>query len=1215
MRRLHVLRSGGRGKRARLLLTLVVSFLVAASLVLAGPAAPAGASSGTIVPGGSPVTVSVTTAGQTGVVTFTGMAGETLSLRAANWTFPADGGTTLQVEGGTSQPIGPTGTLNGTGVVTLEPIVLPSAGQYSVVIDPSGLGDVGSVQLTLTDIGSVTPGGAAVTVSVGTAGQVGAVSFQGTAGELVGVQVDNSTFPSDSLTTLAITDSSGAPQSSVVYLNGGSSPFLGPVKLAQAGIYVIMVDPTNGTDTGSAQLTLTASADTTGSITPNGPAVTAAITVPGQRDILTFTAAAGQEFGIQASDSTFPSGATAPRFYIADSSGQEVGGDNYIYDPPVVDGPVTVSAAGTYQVVVDPGPDSAATGTVSVKLVSFTDQTGTLTPGGPAVTADITAPSQRAVYTFSGTASEKFVVSYTSSTFTLDSDVLDVVDPTGKDVAQIPIDAPAGTTPAVTLPAAGTYQVIVDPTSQGDTGSISLSLLSVTDIQGTITPGSPVNVSITTPGQRAFYTFTTTTTGQQVSFTVADSTFTSNKDELYVVDANGNGVGNTYFLADGTLGPITLGSPGTYQVVIDPAAYDQNDTGTLTLTLTPPGGQAAAIHSVPIQPQAQAVLDSYHARTLAGQALAASSPAPGVILIATLTETITTDGCTDSCAGTSSHEVQKRAVTWTAKSDGTSAGTVQGTDTDTGTARGPVCTFPYYSDSAADSSGTGTGDASISYLPDGANLDTYTIDLGAITGTTDTVANSIMAGHCVGIEPPTPARTNSTSTTTNILASDHTVTGEIANNATQVTGQLDCGSGTTVTNDIALIATTTTCTIAYKLLKPRGNLVLKQTPKTPLWDLDLVATPPPGWTCSSSSPITVTVTSAGINSGQFTGCPNVAVRMPVFEAGGPQMNPDANNAFTVQMSDGSQQATWTQELKLPKAPVWIAVGDSTSSGWNQTSNGYFYSPNDVSYSWPNTAYQAINTEYQVPPSWAMSLDSLARGGWKLGNVGDSCLIPDGDTFEERDTILCSQDLAMRNSLVTQKDSWNVVSVTGGANDLDLGGVLKKFYCEESKLCPGTHPAVLPWNVPSGSAETMACPDTNSMGILLHGNTGRNIKTAIQKLLNDARHADPNVRLLDQWYQQVVPPVNVCGPSIARNGITTWYGATAVIRDLNGEHHLADKAVGSIATLDSSTIFANDILGSLQLIWVWGYPHLNGASQILLGDDAATIVENITGGPN
>jgi hypothetical protein len=111
-------------------------------------------------------------------------------------------------------------------------------------------------------------------------------------------------------------------------------------------------------------------------------------------------------------------------------------------------------------------------------------------------------------------------------------------------------------------------------------------------------------------------------------------------------------------------------------------------------------------------------------------------------------------------------------------------------------------------------------------LPDGANLDTYTIDLGAITGTTDTVANSIMAGHCVGIEPPTPARTNSTSTTTNILASDHTVTGEIAKSADQVTGQQDCGSGTTVTDNIALIATTTSCTITWHAIRETRYVAL-----------------------------------------------------------------------------------------------------------------------------------------------------------------------------------------------------------------------------------------------------------------------------------------------------------------------------------------------------------------------------------------------------
>jgi lysophospholipase L1-like esterase len=818
MRWHHVLRTCGHGNRAKLLLALVVPVSVVAALLLATPA-PADASAGTIVQNGPPVTASVTTPGQTSVVTFTGNAGETLSLRAANWTFPADGGTTLRVVNSASRTVGPTGRLNGTGVVTLEPIALPAAGQYSVVVDPSKLGDVGSVQLTLTDIGSVTPGGAAVTASVGTAGQVGLVSFHATAGELVGVQVSNSTFPADWLTTMTITSTSGAAQGSVVYLNGGSTPFLGPVRLAAAGTYEIVVNPTNGTDVGSAQLTVSAFADSTGSITPNGPAVTAAVTVPGQRAILSFSATAGQELGIQASGSTFPDSADPPRFYIADSAGQEIGGDNYIYEPPVVNGPIIVPAAGTYQLVVDPGPDSAATGTVSVKLVSFTDQTGTLTPDGPAVTADITAPAQRAIYSFSGTAGQKLVASYTSSTFTLDSDVLDVTGPTGTDLAQIPVDTPTGTTPAFTLPAAGTYQVIVDPTSQADTGSISLSLLSVNDIHAPITPGVPVDVSITTPGQRAFYSFTTATAGEQVNLTVADSTFTSNKDGLYVLDASGNGVGDTYFLADGTFGPITLGPPGTYQVVIDPAAYDQNDTGTLTLTLTPvtpPAAQASAIlGSDRTRPQAPPVRQPDHATEPAVRAMAASAPGASLILQATLTETITTNGCTDNCAGTSSDEVQTRTVNWTARSDGTSAGTVLGTDTDSGMANGPVCTFPYYSDSAAASSGTGTGDASISYVPDGANLDTYTIDLGAITGTTDTVANSIMAGHCTGILPPTPARSTSSSTTAGVLASDHTVTGEIADNAAEVTGHQDCGSGTTVTDDITLIATTTSCTISW----------------------------------------------------------------------------------------------------------------------------------------------------------------------------------------------------------------------------------------------------------------------------------------------------------------------------------------------------------------------------------------------------------------
>jgi hypothetical protein len=144
---------------------------------------------------------------------------------------------------------------------------------------------------------------------------------------------------------------------------------------------------------------------------------------------------------------------------------------------------------------------------------------------------------------------------------------------------------------------------------------------------------------------------------------------------------------------------------------------------------------------------------------------------------------------------------------------GTSTGTVQGTNIVSGIARGPVYTFPYYSDSTAHSSGRETGGVSVSYLPAGTNLSTCIIDLGAITGITRSVVNNIIAGRCAGIEPPTPARTTSASTTTNVLASDHTVTGEIANAASRVTGQQDCGSGTTITKNIALIITTTSCII------------------------------------------------------------------------------------------------------------------------------------------------------------------------------------------------------------------------------------------------------------------------------------------------------------------------------------------------------------------------------------------------------------------
>ncbi len=70
---------------------------------------------------------------------------------------------------------------------------LAVTGTYSILVDPSG-DRIGSVTSTLYDVppnvtGSITPGGAAVTVATGTPGQNAQLSFNLTAGQMVSLNI------------------------------------------------------------------------------------------------------------------------------------------------------------------------------------------------------------------------------------------------------------------------------------------------------------------------------------------------------------------------------------------------------------------------------------------------------------------------------------------------------------------------------------------------------------------------------------------------------------------------------------------------------------------------------------------------------------------------------------------------------------------------------------------------------------------------------------------------------------------------------------------------------------------------------------------------------------------------------------------------------------------------------------------------------------------
>src|SRR5207245_482179 len=138
--------------------------------------------------------------------------------------------------------------------------------------------------------GSITLNGPAVNVTIPTPGQqeIGRAACRER--ERVSALLRNSTI-TGCWTRLAILKPDG---SQLAYADTcGSSVFLEPLTLPVPGTDTLLLVPP-GASTGQATVSLYNVVDTTGSITPNGPAVNVTIPTPGQQALLSFAGTAGQ---------------------------------------------------------------------------------------------------------------------------------------------------------------------------------------------------------------------------------------------------------------------------------------------------------------------------------------------------------------------------------------------------------------------------------------------------------------------------------------------------------------------------------------------------------------------------------------------------------------------------------------------------------------------------------------------------------------------------------------------------------------------------------------------------------------------------------------------------------------------------------------------------------------------------------------------------------
>jgi YD repeat-containing protein len=522
---------------------------------------------GTITAGGAPVTVSVTTAGQTASLTFNGYANQRISLGMGNGTMGWALVSIVKPDG--TNLIDPTWT-NGGGYFDVR--VLPATGTYTIIVDPENA-NTGNLTLQLYNvppdpISTIMVGGPSVSVSTTTPGQNPKLTFSGNANQRISLGMGNGTM---GWALVSIINPDGTYFINPSWTNGGG--YFDVRALPATGTYTIVVDPENA-NTGSMSFTLfEVLPDSTSTIVVGGPSVNVLTTTPGQNARLTFNGNANQRISLGMGNGTMgwalvsiikPDGS----FFISPTW---TNGGGY-FDVRAL------PATGTYTIIVD--PENGNTGSMSFTLFEvLPDSISTIVAGGSAVSISTTTPGQNARLTFNGNANQR--ISLGMGNGTMGWALVSIVKPDGTNLIDPTWTNGGGYFDVRVLPATGTYTIIVDP-ENGNTGSMSFSLFDVPpDVTDIITPGgSSVTVSTTTPGQNARLTFSGSA-NQQISLNMGNGTMGWALVSIIKPDGT-NLIDPSWTNGGGSFGATTLPATGTYTILVDP---EHGNTGSLTLTL------------------------------------------------------------------------------------------------------------------------------------------------------------------------------------------------------------------------------------------------------------------------------------------------------------------------------------------------------------------------------------------------------------------------------------------------------------------------------------------------------------------------------------------------------------------------------------------------------------------------------------------------------
>lgn len=317
--------------------------------------------------------------------------------------------------------------------------------------------------------GTITAGGGPVVVTIPNAGDTAAITFSGTTGDRVSLNVSNDSV---SYSYLSIQNPVSPPNLLDPGLLFGSK-FYEPMTLGQTGTYTIVIDPQN--NTGSLTLELySVPPDLSGPITAGGSPVVAQTTAPGQNASYTFTVASGQRVSLAArtGDLTSPSNPNG-------GGGEFVGignaGTGLIVSNSFGWIDTQTLAPGNYSVSVDPLGDAYGQTTLTLYDVPPDLTSPTLQVNGLAPTITLATPGQNASLSFHGDDGQTITLAWSQNSIALGQ--FQILDPNGNVLTTTGIAEGGSANFTTTLPhiTSDSYKVVVNPYVDY-TGNVTLAL-------------------------------------------------------------------------------------------------------------------------------------------------------------------------------------------------------------------------------------------------------------------------------------------------------------------------------------------------------------------------------------------------------------------------------------------------------------------------------------------------------------------------------------------------------------------------------------------------------------------------------------------------------------------------------------------------------------------------------------------------------------------